>query len=208
MREPGSTAFARREGIDHEHSQIRPLLRGVRHRRCAVGGRQERLAGRDVPKSWPDRACASRTVFLPSPPRRIATCWMPPAPGNRCMPNWTISTRPTSPRWHARPNVPGRSSTAPGFPMTWPPRSSRPTAGSKTSTGGTRSVWLCGRRRPPRTCRPRASPASRTPISTSRAKRASSMRAAGVSRACSPIAPFTTASIRVSISSRSRCRSA
>ena len=38
------------------------------------------------------------------------------------MPNSTTSTPPTSPRWRARPSAPGRSSTAPGSPTTWPPQ--------------------------------------------------------------------------------------
>ena len=37
------------------------------------------------------------------------------------MPNSTTSTRPMSPRWRGKPSAPGRSSTAPGSPTTWPP---------------------------------------------------------------------------------------
>ena len=37
-------------------------------------------------------------------------------PGTVCTPSSTTSTPPTSPRWHERPNAPGRSSTALGCP--------------------------------------------------------------------------------------------
>ena len=79
------------------------------------------------------------------------------------------------------------------------------------AAGGVRrgaSAWPCAARRPPRTCRQRASPASRTPTSTSRATRACSTPAAAASPACSPTAPSTTGSTRASTTSRSRCRSA
>ena len=106
-----------------------------------------------------------------------------------------------------RPSAPGRSSTAPGSPTTWPPRFWLPTASFSRSTARM-SASPSGARRPPRTCRRRASPASRIRISTSRATRVCSTRAAVASPACSPIARSTTASTRASTTSRSRCRSA
>ena len=57
-------------------------------------------------------------------------------------------------------SAPARSSTAPDSPTISPPRSWTPTASFSRSTART-SVSLCGARRPPRTCRRRASPANR-----------------------------------------------
>ncbi len=146
--------------------QLHSLLRGVRHRRRAARRRQERLARRDVPEAV--RAGRPRPARVRHHRRGLpTTCWTGPAPGTRCTPSSTISTRTTSPRWRAKANARVRSSTAPGFPTTWPPRSWPPTACFRTSTAR-RSVSLCEARRPPRTCRRPASPASRTPISTSR----------------------------------------
>ena len=51
------------------------------------------------------------------------------------MPNSTTSTPPTSPRWRGRPSAPGRSSTAPGSPTTWPPRFWPPTAALQQEYG-------------------------------------------------------------------------
>ena len=79
----------------------------------------------------------------------------------------------------------------------------RPSASSARGSGSERR-WRCARARPRRTCRAPASPASRTPTSTSVGEARCSTRCAGAGSRCSPIARCCTGRATASAIGRSR----
>ena len=154
-----------------------PLVGG---KNASLGEMYQKLSGAGHPR--PERLRHHRGRLPPHARQR-------PGRGTRCTPRSTGSTRPTSPTWRATGQARhARSSTAPDFPTTWPPRSSPAYRRLQERVRRGRQPRRAQSRRPPRTCRRRASPASRRPSSTSRATRACSTPAAAASPASSPTA--------------------
>ena len=130
-----------------------------------VGGQERRDSARCTARCRP-RGCGSRTAS-PSPPTPTGTSWTRPGPRDRCT---TPSTGSTPPTWPTSPEAArARAIVYDAGPArrTWPPRSWPRYRHLRQEYGTGRRAWPSAPRPRPRTCRRRASPASRRPSSTS-----------------------------------------